>query len=64
MKKLKLRSETVTMLTDNALDKVVGGTSSDTTFTFCGSCGCTQYCYTFYTCDASMLYPCRTRIPE
>jgi hypothetical protein len=41
MKKLKLRSETVRMLTDNALDKVVGGTTA----TYCGGCTNTQYCW-------------------
>jgi hypothetical protein len=45
MKKLKLRSETVRMLTDNTLNKIVGGTTSDNTATFCGGCGGTQHCW-------------------
>jgi hypothetical protein len=62
MKKLKLRSETVTMLTDNALDKVAGGTTA----TYCGSCTCTQYCWAPTDAPggcASVNYGCH-RLPE
>ena len=49
MKKLVLRSETVRMLTEAALDQVVGGsTYPDTSCpnTGPGTCnGCTQYCW-------------------
>ncbi len=60
MKKLKLRSETVRMLTDSTLGHVVGGSNTGwgTGCANTATCANTEYCPTFQAdCDLTRTCP-------